>query len=128
MVKHSSQRDCILDFLADRTDHPTAETVYLNVREAYPHISLATVYRNLTLLADLGEIRKISIADGPDRFDIITRPHNHFLCRECGSLIDLEMEDISYIDQLAAKSFPGEIEGHSVIFHGLCSDCSAKKE
>ena len=58
MLKHSKQRDAIEQFLATRYDHPTAETVYLNLREDYPKISLATVYRNLSLLAELGIFRK----------------------------------------------------------------------
>ena len=58
MLKHSKQRDAIEQFLATRYDHPTAETVYLNLREDYPKISLATVYRNLSLLAELGNIQK----------------------------------------------------------------------
>ena len=67
MLKHSKQRDAIEQFLATRYDHPTAETVYLNLREDYPKISLATVYRNLSLLAELGNIpetvRTASTAD-----------------------------------------------------------------
>ncbi len=123
MTKHSKQRDSIQAFLAGRTDHPTAEMVYQGVREELPNISLATVYRNLTLLAEMGEISKISTGDGPDRFDAVTTPHNHFQCSSCGSLLDLQMEDISYIDEVAGKSFPGEVTGHSVIFHGLCPAC-----
>ncbi len=123
MPKHSKQRDSIQAFLAGRTDHPTAEMVYQGVREELPNISLATVYRNLTLLAEMGEINKISTGDGPDRFDAVTTPHNHFQCSRCGSVLDLQMEDISYIDDVAGKSFPGEITGHSVIFRGLCPAC-----
>ncbi len=124
MVKHSKQRDSILTFLAARDDHPTAEVVYQGVKKEFPNISLATVYRNLTLLADLGEIRKIAVGDGPDRFDALTAPHNHFSCNRCGKLLDLDMESISYIDDVAARSFPGIIEGHTVLFTGLCPDCA----
>lgn len=126
MLKHSKQRDCIQAFLATRYDHPTAETVYLNIREQFPKISLATVYRNLSLLADLGEIQKISTGNGPDRFDGIAEPHNHFLCNCCGNVIDLEMDSITHIDEIAGKSFTGKIEGHSIIFHGICPDCLKK--
>ena len=91
MIKHSKQRDCIHAFLMTRQDHPTAETVYMNIRRDFPKISLATVYRNLSLLADMGEIQKISTPDGPDRFDARTEPHVHFSCDCCGSVIDLEM-------------------------------------
>lgn len=123
MIKHSKQRDCIREFLATRYDHPTAETVYMNIREEYPHISLATVYRNLALLSDLGEIQKISTGSGPDHFDGNAAPHHHFLCTRCGSLIDLEMDSISHIDEIAGKTFSGNIEGHKILFYGLCPDC-----
>ena len=58
--------------------HPTADMVYLHVKETFPNISLGTVYRNLNLLADMGEIIKIPTPDGADRFDGCTKPHYHF--------------------------------------------------
>ena len=57
-LKYSRQRESIKEFLRSRTDHPTADTVYENLRQIYPNISLGTVYRNLSLLSDIGEIRK----------------------------------------------------------------------
>ena len=69
MLKRSKQRESIKKFLISRYDHPTAETVYMNIKEEFPNISLGTVYRNLSLLADIGEIQKLSTGIGPDRFD-----------------------------------------------------------
>ena len=60
MLKYSRQREAIKTFLAGRYDHPTAETVYLGIKEEFPNISLGTVYRNLSLLSDIGEIQKLS--------------------------------------------------------------------
>lgn len=57
MLKYSKQRESIKNFLVTRYDHPTAETVYLNIRKEFPNISLGTVYRNLNLLAEIGEIQ-----------------------------------------------------------------------
>ena len=59
-LKYSRQRESIKEFLTGRTDHPTADFVYENMKQIYPNISLGTVYRNLSLLADLGEIQKLS--------------------------------------------------------------------
>jgi Fur family peroxide stress response transcriptional regulator len=59
MLKRSKQRESIKKFLISRYDHPTAETVYMNIKEEFPNISLGTVYRNLSLLADIGEIQKL---------------------------------------------------------------------
>ena len=71
MLKYSRQREAIKTFLAGRYDHPTAETVYLGIKEEFPNISLGTVYRNLSLLSDIGEIQKLSTGIGPDNIDIV---------------------------------------------------------
>ncbi len=122
-LKHSKQRDSIMEFLRERKDHPTADTVYMNVRQNFPNISLGTVYRNLTLLADIGEIARIRVGDGVDHFDADTSPHYHFICKECGSVIDLDMEDLAFINETASKKFNGMIEGHFTYFYGKCSNC-----
>lgn len=122
-LKYSRQREVIKDFLCTRKDHPTADIVYMNVRLQYPNISLGTVYRNLTLLSDMGEILRLRVGDGVDHFDADTSPHNHFVCTKCGSVIDLEMENIDYITEIAAKNFNGRIEGHTTYFYGICGDC-----
>lgn len=121
--KHSKQRDMIKEFLMTRKDHPTADIVYMNVRKQNPNISLGTVYRNLTLLADTGEILRLRVGDGVDHFDADTSPHYHFICSECGSVIDLEMDDIGSITEVAAAHFKGRIAGHVTYFHGICEKC-----
>ena len=126
MIKYSRQRECIKQFLASRHDHPTAETVYLNVKQDFPNISLGTVYRNLSLLTELGEIQKISTGIGPDRFDGNPAPHYHFFCRKCGCVIDLDMEGIDHINILAGSQFDGEIEGNITYFYGKCANCLKK--
>ena len=79
-LKYSRQRESIKEFLRTRTDHPTADVVYENMKLIYPNISLGTVYRNLSLLADLGEIKKLSSFAGADHFDGRTERHCHFMC------------------------------------------------
>ncbi|MCR5283098.1 MAG: transcriptional repressor [Lachnospiraceae bacterium] len=125
-LKHSKQRDAILNFLMSRKDHPTADVVYSHLREEYPNISLGTVYRNLTLLSELGQIKRLHIGDGVDHFDADTSQHYHFLCSECGAVIDLKMETIDHINQLAGVGFDGQIAGNITYFYGLCPKCSAK--
>ena len=126
-IKYSRQRESIKKFLLSRYDHPTAETIYQHVKEEFPNISLGTVYRNLTLLTELGEAVRITGTDGPDRFDGHTDPHSHFLCRECHALIDIYVEGENEVDRLAQNGFGGVIEGHSVQYHGLCPECMKKK-
>ena len=93
-LKYSRQRESIKEFLTGRTDHPTADFVYENMKQIYPNISLGTVYRNLSLLADLGEIQKLSSFGGADRFDARTVPHCHFMCTRCGRVMDVFSEHI----------------------------------
>ena len=63
-LKYSRQREAIKDYLSSVTTHPTADTVYMHIKEEFPNISLGTVYRNLNLLADIGEAIKITTPDG----------------------------------------------------------------
>ncbi|MCM1190592.1 MAG: transcriptional repressor [bacterium] len=122
-LKYSRQREMIKEFLMTRKDHPTADTVYRNLRQNNPSISLGTVYRNLTLLADLGEINRLRLGDGVDHFDGDTSPHYHFVCTECGGISDLKADGIDDIINLADDGFDGHIEGHITYFYGICRRC-----
>lgn len=124
-LKRSKQREAIKSYLMGQKNHPTADMVYTAVRQEFPNISLGTVYRNLTLLSDIGEILRLNIGDGVDRFDATTEPHYHFICRECGNVIDLDVdaEALSRITTVAAKNFSGQIVGHTTHFYGLCENC-----
>ena len=111
-LKYSKQRASIKDYLMHTTSH----------------ISLGTVYRNLNLLADIGEALRIPTPDGGDRFDGRCEPHYHVVCTNCGNVFDLEMDD-SYIQKInedANKCFDGIIESHTTLFHGLCGECAKK--
>ena len=122
-MKYSRQRDSIKNYLMSRNDHPTAEAIYTSLRQEMPSLSLGTVYRNLTLLADMGEINRLSVDSGPDHYDGITAPHTHVICRHCGKIFDVYMEDISRIEEMAAERFDGVIEEHVLYFQGICGNC-----
>ena len=79
-TKRSKQRDAIIAFLMTRKDHPTADTIYMNIKKEFPNISLGTVYRNLALLSERGDILKLSYDNGADRYDASVEPHYHFIC------------------------------------------------
>lgn len=123
-LKHSKQRDSIKEFLATRKDHPTADIVYINVRQSFPNISLGTVYRNLTLLADIGEIARLRVGDGVDHFDYDTAPHHHFVCSECGRVIDLDVPFMEQMTEAARENFEGEVKGQVTYFYGRCGNCT----
>lgn len=126
-MNYSRQREQIMIFLGERKDHPTAEVVYNNVRKEYPKISLGTVYRNLTLLSDTGEIQRLRLSDGIDHFDADTSEHYHFICDKCGAVIDLDMQGKKIPIDLESIPFDGKITGSTVYFNGICKDCSNKE-
>ncbi len=128
VLKYSRQREAIVNFLKTRYDHPTADVVYSSVRSEFPNISLGTVYRNLTLLADLGEIARLHLGDGVDHFDYNTEPHYHFVCTECGGVSDLETDGTPVVNPAAIQNFDGEILGVSVHFYGQCPHCRTAKQ
>ena len=123
ITKHSRQREAIKEFLMTRKDHPSADTIYIYMREVFPNISLGTVYRNLALLTELGEIQKLHYGTESDHFDGDISLHHHIICRECGSINDLKMENIDFINTLANQNFDGIVEGHNIHFYGICKNC-----
>lgn len=126
-MKYSRQREAILEFLMSRNDHPTAETVYDNVKLLYPRISLGTVYRNLSLLVECGKAAKLTGRDGMDHFDGNTSPHYHFVCSKCQRIMDIDFPQMDFINEAANRTFPGRIEGHTAFFYGICPDCDMEK-
>ena len=125
-LKYSRQREAIKDFLMTRKDHPTADVVYENIKKIYPNISLGTVYRNLSLLSDIGEIQKLSSFGGADHFDGCVTPHCHFMCQKCGQILDLDMDDMSDLVTKASEKFSEKITGYDLRFFGICEKCLNK--
>jgi Fur family peroxide stress response transcriptional regulator len=81
------------------------------------------VYRNLTLLSEMGEIQRLQLGSGGDHFDGEPAPHDHFICKECGCVLDLEAKNIAQEINQAVEAFQGKIEGHVIYYYGLCPRC-----
>lgn len=125
-LKRSRQRDAIISYLATRRDHPTADMIYSALRETMPNISLGTVYRNLALLSERGDILKLSFDGKVDHYDGFTHPHCHFICKECNAILDLDVPVCaSFLDE-AKDGFEGEITSYSIFFNGTCEECLHK--
>lgn len=122
-TRYSKQREAIKNYLLSTKSHPTAEAVYEQIQTEFPNISLGTVYRNLNFLVEHGEAVRLNVGDEFDHFDGDTHPHNHFYCRECHQITDLEMDSIDHVDLIANAGFAGIIEGHNIYFTGLCPSC-----
>lgn len=121
-TRRSEQREMILQTVLERKDHPTAEAVFNALHSQAPHLSLGTVYRNLNLLADRGQIRRVPIPGQPDRFDSTLEPHAHFRCASCGRVFDLPLEP-GFDPCAAAKACGCRLMGYELVFTGECADC-----
>ena len=122
-LRNTHQRRLVLDIVKSSMDHPNAGEIYERAREIDPTISKGTVYRNLNLLSEMDEIKRLPMPVGPDHFDNRTTNHYHFICRECYRVVDVE---IPYFNSLEsnAELLPGfVIENHRLVLTGLCADC-----
>jgi Fur family ferric uptake transcriptional regulator/Fur family peroxide stress response transcriptional regulator len=125
MTKRSTiQRSLVLATVKELQRHATAEEVYDAIMKNYPDISRATVYRNLNLLSDIGEIRKVEIPNGADRYDHQLHAHYHARCVKCGRVFDVEMEFIADLEQSVKDTHGFEFTGHDIIFKGICLECN----
>lgn len=125
MIKHSKQRDAIYNFLKERKDHPTADFIYAKLREDHPNLSLGTVYRNLQFLEDQQQIMKVQVGDGSIHYDPNTYAHDHFICSNCGCVLDIETDAAEERERRAAIGFPGKILGSRTYYYGFCEKCLA---
>ena len=123
MLRNTVQRQIILEAIKDMHTHPTVEEVYLKIHKVHPTISKATIHRNLRLLARRGEIRQVSLPDEADRFDRRTGQHYHFRCKVCGSLSDIDVESIAGINETVQQKYGFQVDGHDVVFKGICAKC-----
>ena len=121
-TRMTKQRAVILEVLRSVHSHPTADEIYGMVREKLPRISLGTVYRNLELLTNTGEILRLDRAGIQKHFDGNTMPHYHVRCRRCGKIGDVSLPAaIPAMTNAQAKDFT--IQEMEVEFMGLCRDC-----
>ena len=118
------QRAEILAELRKAKNHPTAEELHARVRRSLPHLSLGTVYRNLDLLAQAGEILRLDGTDGGRRFDGDVSPHLHVRCLRCGRVADVcGTAPAPALDGLTAEGFA--ILRSRIELDGLCDQCAA---
>ncbi|MEN3011193.1 MAG: transcriptional repressor [Candidatus Bipolaricaulaceae bacterium] len=119
------KRDRVLQELLGRTDHPTAEELYLALREKGEAMSsLATVYRALRSLAKEGLVATLPLTPA-DRFDPTTRPHYHFHCLRCGRVLDLGLPYKPELNR-TIEELGFAVHHHTLVFHGLCPACQEK--
>ncbi|MDX9974547.1 MAG: transcriptional repressor [FCB group bacterium] len=117
------QRSVILDELRKTCAHPTAEELFETVRARLPRISLGTVYRNLELLSESGEVRKIDVG-GRRRYDgNVEDEHYHARCTVCGRIEDVSSTAVTALDYRIEEVRGFTVTGHLLTFIGLCPEC-----
>ncbi len=117
------QRKTILEIIKTSNEHMTAEEIYLKAKKVMPSIAMGTVYRNLGLMTEAGEIRRIPIPDSPDRYDKSVKPHEHMVCQECGEVHDVFIDGLlEYLRQ----STGAEITGYDLNLRFICENCRRK--
>jgi Fe2+ or Zn2+ uptake regulation protein len=126
MRRNSRQREAILHVLETTTAHPTADFIYEKVRKKIPNISKGTVYRNLQVLKETGEIRELNLNGTKSRFEVDSGNHYHFRCESCGKVIDLDYNVDTGLDRDIAKKTGLKILYHQLEFRGICNNCQSK--
>ena len=126
MRRNTDQREAILKFLLNTRSHPTADDIYDEVREEIPNISKATVYRNLKVLKEVGQVRELNLDGTKGRFEVAIASHYHFRCENCGRVLDLDTPINTELDREVAKQTGLRISHHQLEFRGLCHDCQSR--
>ncbi len=128
-TRYSKKREAILNVIRATDIHPSAEWVYQKLKPDHPDLSLGTVYRNLALFQRQGMIQSVGVVNGQERFDGVTAPHSHFVCRRCGAVMDLHRTKLDVgLDHRVEEEYGLSVERHELIFYGCCQDCLGKAE
>ena len=121
--RNTIQRSLVYEAVHRLQSHATAEEIYDEIVKQHPTISRGTVYRNLNRLAEEGEIRRLEIPGGPDRYDHRCHGHYHARCLQCGRVFDVEMVYLQDLEKAVTDAHGFAISGHDIIFTGVCPDC-----
>lgn len=122
-MRNTKQRNLVLDIVDKSFLHPTAYMVHQECVKIIPNISLGTVYRNLNTLVELGKIQRLEIPGHIDRYDKMDA-HDHFICLECGNILDKKRRNISYDEWMDGNL----VKNYKIRYEGICHDCLMLKK
>ncbi|MFC1957434.1 Fur family transcriptional regulator [Chloroflexota bacterium] len=125
--RETKQREAILNLLRHADSHPTADWIYGEVRKVIPNISNGTVYRNLKILRETGEISELNLSGAVSRFEGRQDNHYHFRCEKCGRVFDVEEPVNNELDKRVSIKTGFKISYHQLEFRGLCKDCQRQQ-
>lgn len=126
MSYKTSQKEAILSFVMSSKSHPTADEVFLGVQKTLPQIGFATVYRNLASLAKEGKIKEVQFIDKKKRYEGNTHEHQHFICKQCDRIIDMELTALLNVHETVEQMQCHQVENYELELLGTCSKCLEK--
>ncbi len=124
--RNTKQRQMIYNAVATGRDHPSADDIYRDIHKLNDRVSKGTVYRNLNVLSESGEITHVRVP-AADRYDIRLDRHYHIMCVKCGKVFDIPMEYREDYDSDIAEKTGFAVERHIMLFEGICPDCQMSK-
>ena len=129
-LKHSRQRDAIVEAFFAMGGHVPVDALVARVREHDPRVSVATVYRTMKLLVDCGLASARHFGDGQTRYEPAMQRdhHDHLICTHCGAIHEFESGRIEELQERVARRHGFEVEHHRLEIYGRCSRCRAGKE
>lgn len=125
--KVTPQRLAIYNALCNTKSHPNAEMIFNKLQPYYPTMSLATIYKTVDILHEIGLINILNVGEDSFRYDANTNSHAHICCTECNRVDDLMMDFSSCVDQVADQ-VDYELSKHHFYFYGVCPECANKKK
>ena len=122
-LKLTPQRLAVYNYLINTTSHPSADVIYTDIHIQYPTMSLATVYKALKTLVDVGLIQEINVGEGNFRYDGNSFPHPHLQCLGCGKVDDFKDLSLDNLNPIAEEHTDYTIVSNKVYFYGYCINC-----
>ena len=126
--RETKQRSLILEELKRTKTHPTADLLFRMVKRRIPAVSFGTVYRNLNLLRDQGQIAELACGKYSCRYDGNIQNHYHFFCVKCKKILDLDKPVLKNLDAQVSKGLGMSVQYHRIDFYGYCRECKTKNE
>ncbi|NJD03983.1 MAG: transcriptional repressor [Ruminiclostridium sp.] len=128
--KITGPRKAVLQILEKYPDnHLSIDEIYEAVKKSYPKMGLATVYRTLALLENIGIVCKLDLDDGFSRYELYnpneTHRHHHLICSSCGSVSEVEEDLLDTLEKQILQKNKFLVKDHRVKFYGICEKCRA---
>ena len=121
-----SDPELLSKYTEEQLEHPTAEMIYQKVKEQYPTMSFATVYKSVEIFSKLGVIQVLNTGEDSFRYDAKTSEHPHIKCTKCGRVNDVSHLDARAVESLVENETGFKVNGHQFYFYGICPDCQKK--